>query len=150
MMRVAASHGEPTSRTVRVLLVDDHSLVVMAMTAAFEDVPDIDLVATASTVEGAVAETARLRPDVVLLDRRLPDGDGVDAIGRLRDQAPDVRVLLFTGAADPATADRVAEAGGAGVLLKAGVLDDMLDTIRRVADGASSFDVRPSGRPRVR
>ena len=146
---MAAAHGEPTS-PIRLLLVDDHAMVVTAMVAAFDDVPDIDLVATAATVSGAVAETARLRPDVVLLDRRLPDGDGVAAIGRLLEEAPDTRVLVFTGAADPATADRVADAGGAGLLLKAGVLDDMLTTIRDVADGASAFDVRPTGRPRVR
>jgi DNA-binding NarL/FixJ family response regulator len=149
-MRVAGSHSEPTSRIIRLLLVDDHPLVVTAMTAAFEDVPDIELVGTASTLEDAVAATADHQPDVVLLDRRLPDGDGVAAIGRLLEVAPDVRVLVFTGAADRTTADRVADAGGAGLLLKAGVLDDMLDTVRRVAAGASSFDVRPSGRPSVR
>ncbi|HEY7597087.1 MAG TPA: response regulator transcription factor [Actinophytocola sp.] len=149
-MRVVASHNDPTSRTVRLLLVDDHALVVMAMTAAFDDAPDIELVGTASTAAEAVERTISLRPDVVLLDRRLPDGDGVAAIGRLLDVAPDVRVLLFTGAADQSVADRVADAGGAGVLLKAGVLEDMLNTIRSVAAGHSSFDVRPSGRPRVR
>ncbi|HEV7652873.1 MAG TPA: response regulator transcription factor [Actinophytocola sp.] len=149
-MRVAESHSAPASRVIRLLLVDDHALVVTAMAAAFEDVSDIDLVATASSVADAVAATARHRPDVVLLDRRLPDGDGVEAIGRLRGEAPGVRVLMFTGAADRSTADRVADAGGAGILLKAGVLDDMLDTIRSVAAGASVFDVRPTGRPGVR
>jgi DNA-binding NarL/FixJ family response regulator len=149
-MRVTGTHKEPASRVIRLLLVDDHPLVVTAMTAAFEDVPDIELVGTASSIADAVAATAEHRPEVVLLDRRLPDGDGVTAIGRLLDAAPDVRVLVFTGDADRTTADRVADAGGAGILLKAGVLDDMLDTIHRVAGGASSFDVRPSGRPSVR
>jgi DNA-binding NarL/FixJ family response regulator len=144
---VAASQPE---RAIRLLLVDDHPQVVLAMTAAFDDVPDIELVATASSIDGAVAETARHRPDVLLLDRRLPDGDGVEAIGRLLEQAPDVRVLVFTGAADRQTADRVARAGGAGLLLKAGVLEDMLSTIRSVAGGASSFDIRPTGRPSPR
>jgi len=150
LMRVAASHDEPTSRMIRLLLVDDHALVVMAMTAAFEDVADIELVATAATADDAVVEAVRHRPDVVLLDRRLPDGDGVDAIGPLLEALPGVRVLVFTGAADQSVADRVADAGGAGILLKAGVLEDMLATIRSVAAGNSSFDVRPSGRPRVR
>ena len=150
MMRVTGSPSEPASRVIRLLLVDDHALVVTAMAAAFEDVPDIELVATASSVADALDATAGHRPDVVLLDRRLPDGDGVGAIGRLLEAVPDARVLVFTGAADRTTADRVADAGGAGILLKAGVLDDMLDTIRRVAAGASSFDVRPSGRPSVR
>jgi DNA-binding NarL/FixJ family response regulator len=144
---VAASQLD---RAIRLLLVDDHPQVVLAMTAAFEDVPDIELVATASSIDGAVTEAARLQPDVLLLDRRLPDGDGVEAIGRLLEQAPGLRVLVFTGAADRDTADRVADAGGAGILLKAGVLEDMLTTIRNVAAGASSFDIRPTGRPSVR
>ncbi len=147
---MAGSPSEPTSRVIRLLLVDDHALVVMAMTAAFEEAPDIELVGTASSAEEAVAQTRSHRPDVVLLDRRLPDSDGVDAIARLLDVAPDARVLIFTGAADPSIADRVADAGGAGILLKAGGLENMLDTIRTVAAGNSSFDVRPTGRPRVR
>lgn len=149
MMRVVASRGETAPRTIRLLLVDDHALVVTAMVAAFEDVPDMDLVGTASTAEEAVARTVEHRPDVVLLDRRLPDGDGVEAIARIRDASPEARVLIFTGAADQAIADRVADAGGAGLLLKAGVLEDMLAAIRSIAAGNSSFDVRPSGRPRV-
>lgn len=144
---MAASQRE---RAIRLLLVDDHAQVVLAMSAALDDVADIELVATASSIDGAVTETARHQPDVLLLDRRLPDGDGVDAIGRLREQAPGLRVLVFTGAADRETADRVADAGGAGILLKAGVLEDLLTTIRNVAGGASSFDIRPTGRPSVR
>jgi DNA-binding NarL/FixJ family response regulator len=147
---VAATRHDAVSRPVRLLLVDDHALVVTAMVAAFADVPDIELLATTSTVAGAVEETSRLRPDVVLLDRRLPDGDGVAAIRLLLEAVPETRVLVFTGAADRSVADRVAEAGGAGILLKAGVLEDMLTTIREVAAGASSFDIRPSGRPRAR
>ncbi len=138
------------SRPVRLVLVDDHELVLTAMTAAFEEIPDIDLVGTAASVEDAVAETARHEPDVVLLDRRLPDGDGVAAIGRLLARVPGVRVLLFTGAADREIASRVAAAGGAGVLLKAGALEDMVTTIRGVADGRTAFDTRLPGRPRAR
>jgi DNA-binding NarL/FixJ family response regulator len=150
MMRVAGSPSEPTSRAIRLLLVDDHALVVMAMTAAFEDAPDIELVSTAASAEEAVALARHYRPDLVLLDRRLPDGDGVDAIGRLLEVAPGTRVIIFTGAADQATIDRVADAGGAGLLLKAGALEEMLDTIRSVAAGNSSFAADPTGRPRVR
>jgi DNA-binding NarL/FixJ family response regulator len=150
MVRVVASNSAPTSRIIRLLLVDDHELVVMAMTAAFDDVPDIDLLGTAGSIDDAVTEAARHRPDVVLLDRRLPDGDGVDAIGRLLAQDTEVRVLLFTGVADQETADRVADAGGAGILLKAGPLADMLATIRSVADGNTEFDSRLPGPRRVR
>ncbi len=132
---------------IRLLLVEDHAQVAMALDAAFETVPDIELVARARAIEEAVSATGEHQPDVVLLDRRLPDGDGIDAIGRLHEQSPDSRILVFTGGADRTVADRVAAAGGAGLLLKAGLLEDLLDTIRRVAAGEDSFDVDLPGRP---
>ena len=131
---------------IRLLLVEDHSLVAMALESAFETVTDITLVAQAGTVAEAVAATGEHRPDVVLLDRRLPDGDGIDAIGRLLEQCPDARILVFTGGADQSVVARIAAAGGAGLLLKAGLLEDLLDTIRRVAAGQTSFDVDLPGR----
>lgn len=118
----------------------------MALDAAFETVADIDLVARARTIAEAVSATGEHRPDLVLLDRRLPDGDGIDAIGRLREQSPGTRVLVFTGGADRVIAERVVAAGGDGLVLKAGLLDDLLDTIRRVAAGEKSFDVDLPGR----
>lgn len=136
-----------TSGPIRLLLVEDHSQVAMALGAAFETVEDIELVAQVRAIEEAVAATGEHRPDVVLLDRRLPDGDGIDAIGRLREQSPASRVLVFTGGADRAVVERVAAAGGAGLLLKAGLLEDLLNTIRRVAAGEDSFDIELPGRP---
>ncbi|WP_228714135.1 MULTISPECIES: response regulator transcription factor [Prauserella] len=145
-----AEPPSPEAAHVRLLLVEDHSMVAMALGSAFESVDDIELVGHVASIKQAVAATERERPDVVLLDRRLPDGDGIDAIATLRDRSPDSRVLVFTGVADRQVADRVAEAGGAGLLLKAGLLEDLLDTIRRVAAGQQVFDVdspeRPGGR----
>lgn len=118
----------------------------MALEAAFEIVEDIDLVATARTIEQAVSATGEHRPDLVILDRQLPDGDGIDAIGRLHEQHAGTRVLVFTGGADRATVDRVRAAGGDGLALKAGLLDELFDTIRRIAAGEKSFDIDPSER----
>jgi DNA-binding NarL/FixJ family response regulator len=115
--------------------------VAMALEAAFELVDDIDVVGLGRNVEEAVSATGEHRPDLVLLDRLLPDGDGIDAIGRLHEQSPGTRVLVFTGGADRAIADRVRAAGGDGLVLKAGLLDELLSTIRRVAAGEKSFDV---------
>lgn len=136
-----------TSGPIRLLLVEDHSQVAMALGAAFETVQDIELVARVRAIEEAVVATGEHLPDVVLLDRRLPDGDGIDAIGRLREQSPASRVLVFTGGADRAVVERVAAAGGAGLLLKAGLLEDLLNTIRRIAAGEDSFDIELPGRP---
>ncbi|WP_460526431.1 response regulator [Flindersiella endophytica] len=133
---------DPEPRPIRLLLAEDHSVVAMALESAFEIEADIELVGTAKLIEEAVAAAGRSRPDVILLDRRLPDGDGVDAIGRLHAASPGTRVLVFTGYATQAIVDRVAAAGGAGLVLKAGsLLDDLLDTIRRVAAGQDHFDV---------
>lgn len=126
---------------IRLLLVEDHSMVTMALASAFEVTDDIVLVAQVTSIAEALDAAERAHPDVVLLDRRLPDGDGIDAIAPLLLRSPGSRVLVFTGVADAADAARVAEAGGAGLLLKAGTLDGLLDTVRRVAAGHDAFDV---------
>jgi len=148
MRRVTDSvSGRPEGAPIRLLLVEDHSLVAMALDSAFETVSDIELVGQAGSIEEAVTATAEHQPDVVLLDRRLPDGDGIDAIGTLREQCAKARVLVFTGGADRSAVARIAAAGGAGLLLKAGLLEDLLDTIRRVAAGEQFFDIDLPGRP---
>jgi DNA-binding NarL/FixJ family response regulator len=129
------------TESIRLLLVEDHPVVAMALDSAFETVTDLELIGTVPLIEEAVTVVARDRPDVVLLDRYLPDGDGIEAIGRLRAACQDSRVLVFTGDADQAVVERVMAAGGAGLLLKAGLLEDLLNTIRRVAGGQDSFDV---------
>ena len=129
---------------MRILLIEDEPEMASVLKTALERQDFVvDHVSTLADAE-AMARLGTF--DAVVLDRRLPDGDGVEAIERLRAVAPRVRVVIFTGAADRSTADRVAAAGGAGVLLKAGALEDMLDTIRTVAAGRQSFDVRSSGR----
>lgn len=115
-------------------------MVVVALNSAFELVDDIDVVATTGSIADTVATAARLLPDLILLDRRLPDGNGIDAIAMLRRVSPQARVLVFTGDADRETLDRVIEAGGAGLVLKTGLFDDLLDVIRQVAAGGNYFD----------
>lgn len=100
----------------------------------------IEVIARASTVAAALAETRRGEPDVILLDRRLPDGDGTALIPEfVRGGA---RVLVLTGEATASVAARVAEAGGAGLMLKSARLDDLVEAVRRVADGEVVFDQR--------
>jgi len=131
---MAATSGEPP---LRVVLVEDHDMVAEAMSMALERAPDIDVVARASLLESAVADVRKYEPDVVILDRRLPDGDGISAISELG--ATGARVLVLTGEATGSVAARVAEAGGAGLLLKSAGLDELVTAVRRVADGEVVF-----------
>lgn len=121
----------------RVVLVEDHDMVAEAMALAMARAGDIEIVARARSVETALAAARTHLPDVVLLDRRLPDGDGIDAIGPLRTLG--ARVLVLTGEATATVAARVAEAGGAGLMLKSAGLDELEDAVRRVAGGEAVF-----------
>lgn len=98
----------------------------------------IEVIARASTVAAALAETSRGEPDVVLLDRRLPDGDGTSLIGEF--VGIGAKVLVLTGEATASVAARVAEAGGAGLILKSARLDELVEAVRRVAAGEVVFD----------
>ncbi|MFC4855243.1 response regulator [Actinophytocola glycyrrhizae] len=121
----------------RVVLVEDHDMVAEAMTLAMDRADDIEIVARAHSIATAVASVAAHAPDVVLLDRRLPDGDAIESIGALTRSG--ARVLVLTGEATSSVAARVAEAGGAGLLLKSAGLGELEDAVRRVADGEAVF-----------
>ncbi|MFI9101824.1 response regulator [Streptomyces fildesensis] len=124
---------------ISILLVEDHDMVAEAIRLAMDRTDDLEVVGRSLSVQDALADAARLRPAVVVLDRRLPDGDGIDAIGPLKAAAPGTRVLVLTGEASPAVAARVAEAGGSGLILKIGNLRELEDGVRRVAAGDVAF-----------
>ncbi|WP_307124414.1 response regulator [Streptomyces sp. B1I3] len=131
--------SSPPSRPVRILLVEDHDMVAEAICLALERSPDLQIVGRAASVASALADTERHTPDVVLMDRRLPDGDGVNAIGDLLALVPGVRVLILAGEGSGSVAARVAESGGAGLILKASGLRELEDAVRRVAAGDVVF-----------
>jgi DNA-binding NarL/FixJ family response regulator len=118
---------------VRVVLVEDHDLLAEAVQAWFEDVPEADVVSRARSIEEARAAVVRVHPDVVVLDRRLPDGDGIAAIAELKAAAPGVAVLVTTATADRDTVARIDAEGGDGLVLKSNNLDDLVAAVLRVA-----------------
>lgn len=133
-----ASPRTPGAR-ITILLVEDHDMVAEAIRLALDRTDDLDVVGRSLSVQDALADAARLRPAVVVLDRRLPDGDGIAAITALKAAAPGARILVLTGEATPGLAADVAEAGGSGLILKVGNLGELQDGVRLVAAGEVAF-----------
>lgn len=107
-----------TAAQIRVLLVDDHEVVRRGLQAILERNVEITVVGEAGTVAGAVQEAERVRPDVVVMDLRLPDGSGVDACRQVRAQDENVKVLILTSHADEDALFSAVLAGASGYVLK--------------------------------
>jgi two-component system, NarL family, response regulator DevR len=128
------------TKSIRVLLVDDHTLVRLGLRTLLNRFSHLEVVAEADTVAGALAETERLRPGVVLLDVQLPDGNGVDACRRIQQLSPETRVLILTAFADEALIYEAILAGADGYLLKQINSEALVRAIEDVAQGKSILD----------
>jgi len=122
-------------RPIAVLVVDDHRLVAHALTSLLSEHPEVRVVGTAGSVEEAVATGAALRPDVVLMDFRLPDGDGTLAARRLREQNSEVAVLFLSAEHSDEAMLKAVEAGACGYISKDTGPAELVAAIRRAADG---------------
>jgi DNA-binding NarL/FixJ family response regulator len=125
---------------VRILIVDDHPVVCEGFSQLFEFVDGIDVVGTAGTAREGMERIDLLLPDVVLLDLHLPDQDGAVVAAALRTRHPDIRVVIFTGGADPADLRRASAAGVDGLLLKTMPVGELIRAIREVAAGREVVD----------
>lgn len=132
---------------IRVLLVDDHAVVREGLKMVLERDPRIRIEGEAGTAQTALDEARRLKPDVVLLDIRLPDGDGVQVCGDILEQSPQTRVLFLTSYADDDTVLGAVLAGAQGYLIKEIGAEPLIESIKRVADGESILD--PAATQRV-
>lgn len=122
-------------RDVRVLIVDDEALVRRALTIFVDTAPGMTVVGEAQDGRSAVAECLALRPDVVLMDLRMPGGDGTTAIGALAEQMPDVRVIAVTTYSSDDAVLEALRAGAAGFLVKDTEPDQIVASIRNVHEG---------------
>lgn len=125
--------------TIRVVIADDHLVVRAGLRAMLDAHTDVDVVAEAGTGAEAIELAARLHPDVVLMDLRMPQGDGVSATIAIRERQPDARVLVLTTYDTDADILRAIEAGATGYLLKDTTGDELLRAIRAAAAGQSVF-----------
>jgi len=128
------------SDQIKILLVDDHEVVRMGLRTLLERRDNIAVVGEAGTVEEAIAAAERTEPDVIVMDIRLPDGNGVDACREIRGHRPETKVIMLTSYADDEAIYGSIMAGASGYLLKQTRGQDLASAIERVAAGESLLD----------
>lgn len=135
-----ANSSEQGTRPVGVFLLDDHEVVRRGVADLLSTAADLRVVGQASTAAEALARAPALRPDVAILDVRLPDGDGVSVCRELRSRMPDLRVLMLTSFSDDEAVLDAVVAGACGYLLKRVLGQDLLAAVRTAASGGSLLD----------
>ncbi len=126
-----------TGGSIRVFLVDDHEVVRRGVAEVLEDDPELVVVGEAGTIAEALARCPAVRPDVVVVDMRLPDGDGAGLVRRLGEQLPGARCLVLSSYTDEAAVTAAAAAGAAGYLVKQVRGADLVSAVRTVAAGGT-------------
>ncbi len=126
--------------TIRVFLLDDHEVVRRGVAALLEAEDDIEIVGEAGTAAQALARIPAAKPDVAILDVRLPDGDGVSVCRELRSQMPGLACLMLTSFSDEEALFDAVMAGAAGYVLKQIHGSDLTSAVRTVASGESLLD----------
>jgi DNA-binding NarL/FixJ family response regulator len=123
------------ARIIRILTVDDHQLLREGIAAVLDGQPDMVLIGQADTGRKAIESFRELRPDVTLMDLRMPDMNGLEAITAIRSEFPNARIIVLTTYAGDVQAASALKAGAAGYLLKNLVRRELLETIRAVHAG---------------
>lgn len=131
---------EPSSRAIRVAVVDDHEIVRHGLTALLHDHDDIVVVGEAGNANEALELTDRTKPDVVIMDVRLDRDSGIELTREIRDRRPATQVIMLTSYADDEALFASIMAGAAGYLLKQIRRLDLLKAVRNVARGQSLLD----------
>jgi DNA-binding NarL/FixJ family response regulator len=125
---------------VRVFLLDDHEVVRRGLKDLFDSEEGFEVVGESGSAKDAEARIPALRPDVAVLDGRLPDGSGVDVCRAIRSVDPSIRAIILTSYDDDEALFAAIMAGAAGYVLKQIMGNDLLDVVRKVADGQSLLD----------
>ncbi|MGL4305005.1 MAG: response regulator [Mycobacteriaceae bacterium] len=131
-----------TDKKIRVFLVDDHELVRRGLQDLLSTVEDVETVGEAATMEEALVLVPQIRPDVAVLDVRLPDGNGVQLCRELRSVMPELACLMITSYADDEALFDAIMAGASGFVLKQILGSDLISAVRTVGSGGSLLDSR--------
>jgi DNA-binding NarL/FixJ family response regulator len=125
---------------IRVYLLDDHEVVRRGLVALLESAEDIEVIGESGLAQEATRRIPALRPDVAVLDARLPDGSGIDVCRDIRSADPNIKALILTSYQDDEALFSAIMAGAAGYVLKQIKGNDLVDSVRRVAAGQSLLD----------
>lgn len=128
------------AETIKIMLVDDHEVVRTGIRTILERRPGFTIVGEAGTAAEAVAVASESKPDVIVMDVRLPDGNGVEATREIRGARPETKVIMLTSYADDEAIYGSIMAGAAGYLLKQTRGQSLAEAIERVAAGESLLD----------
>lgn len=139
-MKTRGSTRKPPASPIRVLLADDHSVVRAGIRKILETAPDIKIVAEASDGEQAIEAIAAAKPDVAVLDMRMPKSSGIDATRWIRENAPKTAVLILSAIDDDPYVLAVLQAGANGYVLKSADAEDIVLAVRNVHAGKSALD----------
>ncbi|NPA05994.1 MAG: response regulator transcription factor [Chloroflexi bacterium] len=131
--------------TLRILLVDDHEIVRVGLKALLEAEPDLEVVAEADTAQAAVEQYLLHRPDIAVIDLRLPDDSGLEAARRIRERYPDARIILLTSFVNEAFIAQALRVGVQAYVLKEVAGDELIKAIREVGQGRVLFDINAAG-----
>ncbi|HKO29469.1 MAG TPA: response regulator transcription factor, partial [Solirubrobacteraceae bacterium] len=136
------TEAAPENGAIRVLVVDDHDLFRTGLASLLAMQPDIEVVAQASGGRMGVRLADELRPDVVLMDLRMPDLEGPTATREILDRNPDARVLVLTVASDDCDVEAALEAGACGFMAKDTPVDRVAIAVRAAAQGVAWLSPR--------
>jgi len=137
---MADKNGQGQPRKTTVYLLDDHEIVRRGIRQLLEAEPDLEVIGESALAQEAERRIPALRPDVAVLDGRLPDGSGIEVCRAIRSVDPSIRVLILTSYDDDEALFGAIMAGASGYVLKQVAGNDLVDTVRRVADGQSTLD----------
>jgi two-component system response regulator DevR len=132
--------------TVRIFLLDDHEIVRRGVRELLESHDDLEVVGEAATAQEGMSRIPAVKPDVAVVDMRLPDGNGVEVCREVRSRDESIQCLILTSFADDEALFDSIMAGAAGYLLKQIKGTDLVDAIRRVASGQSLLDPNVTAR----
>jgi len=137
---LATSTDGAATSSIRVFLLDDHEIVRRGIKELLEHEGDIVVVGESGSAQEAARRIPALRPDVAILDGRLPDGSGIDVCREIRSVDPSIKALILTSYDDDDALFAAIMAGAAGYILKQVRGNDFVETVRRVAAGQSMLD----------